>query len=109
MMRADFRQKVPKIRMVRISPELWSKYDLLMMRVVPKIHMGRIPPKQSQNLMFNDLRAIFGKKLQKPKFDHSQTKVKASCLTARIPSNITYVRKFQHLTIAFPIPKLTLP
>ena len=50
MMRADFRQKVPKIRMVRISPELWPKYDLLMMRAdfrqkVPKIRMVRISPK----------------------------------------------------------------
>ena len=56
--------------MVRISPELWSKYDLLMMRVVPKIHMGRIPPKQSRNLMFNDIRANFRQKAPKPKFDH---------------------------------------
>ena len=70
IMRADFRQKVPKIRMVRISPELWPKYDLLMMRVVPKIHMGRIPPKQSRNLMFNDIRANFRQKAPKPKFDH---------------------------------------
>ena len=50
MMRADLRQKVPKIRMVRISPELWPKYDLLMMRAdfrqkVPKIRMVRISPK----------------------------------------------------------------
>ena len=67
ILRADFRQKVPKIRMVRIYPELWLKYDLLMMRVVPKIHMGRIPPKQSQNLMFNDIRANFRQKAPKAK------------------------------------------
>ena len=50
MMRANFRQKVPKIRMVRISSNLWPKYDLLMMRAdfrqkVPKIRMVRISPK----------------------------------------------------------------
>ena len=41
-----------------------------MMRVVPKIHMGRIPPKQSRNLIFNDIRANFRQKAPKPKFDH---------------------------------------
>ena len=68
LIRGDFRQKVLKIRMVRISPKSWPKYDLLMMRVVPKIHMmGRIPPKQSQSLMFNDIRANFRQKAPKAK------------------------------------------